>query len=217
MENYFNYFTEIEEHFQRARGSGTFRLSTLDWALIESWKESQIPLEAALRGIDRAFEKWHARARRSRMVNSLAYCAQEVMAAAHEEAPTADSRPSVAAPFTAEELATLFGRHATALQPRFPELAQSLDELRQAAESGIPLDLEEVEQRLTVLEEKMFSALLASASEQRLLALHRELESALRPYRRKLSAEQMTLLEKQFLRRELVEAAGLPRLSLFHW
>ena len=217
MENYFNYFTEIEEHFQRARGSGTFRLSTLDWALIESWKESQIPLEAALRGIDRAFEKWHARARRSRMVNSLAYCAQEVMAAAHEEAPTADSRPSVAAPFTAEELATLFGRHATALQPRFPELAQSLDELRQAAESGIPLDLEEVERRLTVLEEKMFSALLASASEQRLLALHRELESALRPYRRKLSAEQMTLLEKQFLRRELVEAAGLPRLSLFHW
>ncbi len=217
MENYFNYFTEIEEHFQRARGSGTFRLSTLDWALIESWKESQIPLEAALRGIDRAFEKWHARARRSRMVNSLAYCAQEVMAAAHEEAPTADSRPSVAAPFTAEELATLFGRHATALQPRLPELAQSLDELRQAAESGIPLDLEEVERRLTVLEEKMFSALLASASEQRLLALHRELESALRPYRRKLSAEQMTLLEKQFLRRELVEAAGLPRLSLFHW
>ena len=217
MENYFNYFTEIEEHFQRARGSGTFRLSTLDWALIESWKESQIPLEAALRGIDCAFEKWHARARRSRMVNSLAYCAQEVMAAAHEEAPTADSRPSVAAPFTAEELAALFGRHATVLQPRFPELARSLDELRQAAESGIPLDLEEVERRLTVLEEKMFAALLTAASEQRLLALRRELESALRPYRRKLSGEQMTLLEKQFLRRELVEAAGLPRLSLFHW
>ena len=217
MENYFNYFTEIEEHFQRARGTGTFRLSTLDWALIESWKESQIPLEAVLRGIDRAFEKWHGRRRRSRMVNSLAYCAQEVMAAAQEQAPTTTSRPSIAAPFTAEELAALFGRHEAALRPHFPELAQSLDELRQAAESGIPLDLEEVERRLTVLEEKMFSALLASASEQRLLALRRELEAALQPYRRKLSAGQIALLEKQFLRRELVGAAGLPRLSLFYW
>ncbi len=36
--NYFNYFTEIEEHFQRARGTGLFLLSPLDWALIESWK-----------------------------------------------------------------------------------------------------------------------------------------------------------------------------------
>ena len=217
MENYFNYFTEIEEHFQKARGTGTFRLSTLDWALIESWKESQIPLEAALRGIDLAFEKWHGRQRRSRMVNSLAYCAQEVMAAAHEQAPPTPNRPAVAAPFSAEELAALFGRHAAALRPRLPELAKSLDDLRQAAESGIPLDLEEVERRLTVLEEKMFSALFTAASEEHLLALRRELDAALRPYRRKLAAEQIALLEKQFLRRKLMEMAGLPRLSLFHW
>ena len=51
-DNYFNYFTEIEEHFQRARGTGLFLLSPLDWALIESWKNSGIPLEAVLRGID---------------------------------------------------------------------------------------------------------------------------------------------------------------------
>ena len=49
MENYFNYFTEIEEHFQRRRG-GILLLSTLDWALIETWKDAGIPLEAALRG-----------------------------------------------------------------------------------------------------------------------------------------------------------------------
>ena len=33
MLNYFNYFTEIEEHFQRARGTSLFLLSPLDWAL----------------------------------------------------------------------------------------------------------------------------------------------------------------------------------------
>jgi hypothetical protein len=73
-ENYFNYFTEIEDHFQRARGTGLFLLSPLDWALIEAWKNGGIPLEAVLRGIDAAFEKWRARPPRARlqMVNSLA-------------------------------------------------------------------------------------------------------------------------------------------------
>ena len=53
MQNYFNYFTEIEEHFRRRRGS-TLLLSTLDWALIETWKDAGIPLEAVLRGNRRA-------------------------------------------------------------------------------------------------------------------------------------------------------------------
>ncbi len=49
MENYFNYFTEIEEHWQQCRGTVTL-LSPLDWALIESFQESGIPLEVVLRG-----------------------------------------------------------------------------------------------------------------------------------------------------------------------
>ena len=44
LENYFNYFTEIEERYQRRRGAGLL-LSTLDWALIETWKDAGIPLE----------------------------------------------------------------------------------------------------------------------------------------------------------------------------
>ena len=76
MENYFNYFTEIEERFLHRR-SGGLLLSTLDWALIQTWKDAGIPLEAVLRGIDASFEKWRSRPARARvhMVNSLAYCA----------------------------------------------------------------------------------------------------------------------------------------------
>ena len=37
--NYFNYFTEIEERFQQRRGA-LLLLSTLDWALIETWREA---------------------------------------------------------------------------------------------------------------------------------------------------------------------------------
>ncbi len=82
MENYFNYFTEIEECFQRRRG-GILLLSTLDWALIETWKDAGIPLQAVLRGIDAAFDRYEKRPSQ-RKVNSLAYCAQEVLAAAEE-------------------------------------------------------------------------------------------------------------------------------------
>ena len=219
MENYFNYFTEIEEHFQRARGTGLFLLSTLDWALIETWKEANVPLEAVLRGIDRAFEKWHARPRKGRLVNSVAFCAQEVMAAAQEQSPAPAQRERAAseAPFAPPQLAAALAEHAGAVRPRFPEIAASLDELRQAAETGLSMDLEELERRLTVLEEKMIAGLVAACSEERLLAIRRDLDLALQPYRRKMTAEQITMLEKQFLRNKVLESAGLPRLSLFHW
>src|SRR3954468_3950912 len=77
--NYFNYFTEVEEHFQRARGTGLFLMSPLDWALVEHWKTAGVPLEAVLRGIDHAFEKWRSRKQKSnRLINSVAWCAQAV-------------------------------------------------------------------------------------------------------------------------------------------
>jgi hypothetical protein len=79
-----DYFIEIEEHFRCARGTPLFRSSSMDWALIEAWKNGGIPLEAVLRGIDVAFEKWRRRPARAKteMVNSLAYCTQAVAAEA---------------------------------------------------------------------------------------------------------------------------------------
>src|SRR3569623_553864 len=84
--SYFNYFTEIEEHFQKARATSLFLLSPLDWALIESWKNAGVPLEAVLRGIDIAFEKWRSRRSRTQQVNSLAFCSQAVMVEAQRMA-----------------------------------------------------------------------------------------------------------------------------------
>ncbi len=92
METYFNYFTEIEEHFQRRRGT-LLLLSPLDWALMETWKDAGIPLEAVLRGIDATFDKWERRPARFRKVNGLAYCAQEVLASAEEMKEAAVGAP----------------------------------------------------------------------------------------------------------------------------
>src|SRR5580698_3616386 len=98
MQNYFNYFTEIEERFQQRRGA-LLLLSTLDWALIETWREAGIPLDAVLRGIDAAFDKYEARQKKARMrkINGLAWCAQAVMEAAEElrEAAAGTATPKV--------------------------------------------------------------------------------------------------------------------------
>ncbi len=104
--NYFNYFTEVEEHFQQARGTSLFLLSPLDWALIETWKNAGVPLVAVLRGVDAAFEKWRSRKSKVRAINSLAYCTQEVLAAAQVMPGVAAPQPGrpAAAPFELDEL-----------------------------------------------------------------------------------------------------------------
>jgi hypothetical protein len=215
--NYFNYFTEIEEHFQRARGTGLFLLSPLDWALIESWKNAEVPLDAVLRGIDAAFEKWRGRRVKTQMVNSLAFCAQAVLAEAQVMAGTAQPRPrrEVAAPFALEELRAYLERNADSLPSDYAETAAALRRLAAEADQHYA-DLESLERRLTVLEEKMIAAARVCQSEDSLLAARAELDRQLRPYRGKMTADQLSLLEKQFLERNLLEKARLPRLSLFY-
>ena len=215
--NYFNYFTEIEEHFQRARGTSLFLLSPLDWALIEGWKDSGVPLEAVLRGIDTAFEKWRNRRLKTQMVNSLAFCAQAVLSEAQLMAGTRQARSSnqTKPPFESEELRAYLRFNAKALPPEFHEIRATLERLA-ADVDRYRTDLETLEQRLTVLEEKMLALVRARHSEDEMLAARQELDRQLRPYRAKMTADQIALLEKQYLERHLLEKAGLPRLSLFY-
>ena len=215
--NYFNYFTEIEEHFQRARGTSLFLLSPLDWALVESWKNSEVPLEAVLRGIDTAFEKWRGRKVKTQMVNSLAFCAQTVLTEAKIMAEGAPARPRAesAPPFTVDELRAYLESNAAALAAAHGPIAESLRKL--AAEAGEHYsDLEALEQHLTVLEEKMIASARAQQSEEQALESRRELDRQLRPYRGKMTADQLSMLEKQYLERHLLEQLNLPRLSLFY-
>ena len=217
--NYFNYFTEVEEHFQRARGTSLFLLSTLDWALIETWKDAGVPLEAVLRGIDAAFEKWRTRKHKLQAVNSLAYCTQAVMAEAQIMAGTAPARElkESSAPFSLDELKAFLAVNANEMRERaeYQEIAASLDRLGTEAEA-LYHDLEQMEQRLTALEDKMAAIARAKQTEDELFQARRELDSQLRPYRGKMSAEQLSMLERQYLNRSLFESARLPRLSLFY-
>ena len=234
--NYFNYFTEIEEHFWKKRGAHLL-VSPLDWAIMETWQKAGVPLEAALKGIDRAFESYQ-RSRRGagKPLKSLAYCTDAVLEATEEinEAAAGGPSPRRAAlveVFPREELRTHFRRNASLFctaadrcanaQPSlcsfFHELAASLASVETLLEAPGRVDLEDIERRLTVLDEKVHAALLTQSGEELLLKIWREVDSQLAAFRRKMKAEQIALVEKQYLQKRLLDEYQLPRLSLYYF
>jgi len=231
VDNYFNYFTEIEEHFQQRRG-GALLLSTLDWALIETWKDTGIPLAAVLRGIDDTFDKYDQRPSKTKKVNSLAYCAQEVLAAAEDMKEAAVGVPSRRPDrgFDSAEIAAYLSRNAGALRSaKLPsragispeivanEVAGSLEGMASDLyQNGALARLEELERRLTVLEEKLFGVLMAAVADDELVSIRAQADRELAPYRSKMPATQIEQLQKQYVHKKLLEKYGLPRLSLFY-
>lgn len=233
--NYFNYFTEIEQHFQRKRGAQIF-LSPVDWALIESWKDAGIPLEAVLTGIDHAFEKFesgrrsdHARPR------ALAYCAAAVLDAAEAMKEAAvgghgDSDGSEAAPddgFNPERILTFLEQVAQQVRgAELPaaviasgnEIAAELTGLmeRLRSEGSRKLPMEDLDRYLSVLDEKLFAVLQQATPAGTLVEIKAELDRELASYRRRLRAEQLAMVERQFLHKRLLQYYRLPRLSLFY-
>jgi hypothetical protein len=237
VENYFNYFTEIEEHFLQRRGGGLL-LSTLDWALIETWKDAGIPLEAVLCGIDRTFENYERRPSKTRKINGLGFCSQEILAAAEDmkEAAVgaaggeASSKSGAQQGFEPQTIAGFLRRNADLLDSAaLPErrgisvktvAAESAGTLRKLAveieSKKEPLRLEDLERRLTVLEEKLFAALLAATPDDEIVAVRAQADRELVPYRSKMPAPQIAQLQKQYVHKRLLEKYGLPRLSLFY-
>ena len=236
--NYFNYFTEIEEHFQRRFGS-ILLLSTVDWVLMETWKDAGIPLEAVLRGIDVTFEHYEKRPSKTRKVNGLGFCSQEVLAAAEamkEAAVGASAQPPAAGKtaagqgFEPDAIAAFLRRNADLLEAaKLPhragisvhavaaESAATLRKLAQEAANGSAGSrLEDLERHLTVLEEKLFAVLLAAAPDEDVVAVRAQADRELAPYRRKMAVAQIDQLQKQYVHKRLLEKYGLPRLSLFY-
>ncbi|MFZ1945334.1 MAG: hypothetical protein WBQ06_18440 [Acidobacteriaceae bacterium] len=232
MQNYFNYYTEIEEHFQRKRGT-LLMLSTLDWSLIAMWQEAGFPLEAVLAGIDATFEKYAVRQAKGRVrkINGLAYCAQEVLRAVEEmhEAATGALRKQPPTPeesgFESSRIAAFVLANAEAVREcttpekareTFAEIARRLETIAASLESQAAVSTESLEQQLLVLEDQLFAALQAFTPAENLLALREQSSRELAPYRSRLQTVQIRQIEQQFLRRCLFEQNRIPRLSLFY-
>jgi hypothetical protein len=239
VENYFNYFTEIEEHFQNRRGTLTL-LSPLDWSLIESFQSAGIPIDIVLRGIDRAFEKYSKKRSRTQKVNSLAYCTQAILAEfeRHKEnmvGGISQAGKTTAVPQSTEDdkakLLQLFDKASLRLTESLEQLpfregasikqaleytTRALQEIKAEVGSSEHPDYEHLEMRLSILEEKLLASLVSNLSEEVLLTVRAEVQREIQRHRRNLKAEQMALLERKMMHKHLFDQFHLPRLSLFY-
>ena len=199
--NYFNYFTEIERFYQSKRESFTL-LSTLDWVLIEAWKEQGIPLELVLKGMDRAFS------RAKRKINSLAYCVRAIEEVCEEQKELTIDAPA---------LPDFDGNEVVAYLQKLAERVQCIDSrIAESIRSVESSDLKTAEQTLSALEEKLIARLKVDADNKTMIEVKRDVDGELSPYRSTMTAAQLAMVEQQLWRRKLLERFNMPRLSLFY-
>ena len=241
--NYYNYFTEIEEHFVRRRGKHLL-VSPMDWSLIETWRESGIPLHVALRGIDVAMDAFQARRnRRSEKVNTLFYCHDSVMAeyAMHLEShlgeersdpsdsaaehPSQESEPgpdrAAVARFIAERMSEMKGLEAkqSLVETSAEDLHRvilRLEEIGCSVESERRLELEALERDLGILDDLLVATLRAAVPPEQMEEWEKEARAELKIYRKRLPKETYGRILENFLRTRIHRHFGLGELSLFH-
>ena len=151
-------------------------------------------------------------------------------AAVGAAAQPASSKSSVGQGFEPAAIAAFLRRNADLLEganlPRSAGISvhavaeESANRLRTLAQDIAGKEraprLEDLERHLTVLEEKLFAALLAATPDEDIVAVRAQADRELEPYRRKMPAAQIEQLQKQYVHKRLLEKYGLPRLSLFY-
>jgi hypothetical protein len=236
--NYFNYFTEIEDAFVRRRGKHLF-LSPMDWALMETWKETGIPLHIVLRGVERSFDSFEAKPRK-RSVKSLLYCQEEVEAQYAEwlesrvgANPTTEksSADDSKTPFNStavrdhlnlsrKTLVELAGARQRNINDEFTEALTRaiglLDAIKEDFESGHTTDTRKLEDSLTGLERMLNQALLSAVSTTELDTAKKELQAQLKPYRSHMEKSVYNQTVENLLLKRFREQFRIPRLSLFY-
>ena len=242
--NYFNYFTEIEDAFIRRRAKHLL-LSPMDWALIESWKEMDVPLHVALRGIEKAFDSWESKPRK-RSVKSLLYCQEEVEAqfAEWREARVGGAPDSIqnaengtrataneSLPFSRDEVMEHLRRGRESLlqassvrkKTRGDDFTDTLaraaallaDLENDFASSGLP-DAQRLEQSLSGLERMISDGIRAVIDTEEMATIEREVKEQLKPYRKHMEPPVYQQTFENLLLKRLREQFNIPRLSLFY-
>ncbi len=234
--NYYNYFTEIEEHFLRRRGKGLL-VSPMDWSLIATWRDTGVPLHVALRGIDVAMDSYFSSKRRkSEKVRTLFYCHDSVMAeyARHLEShlgenpaegptqPEASGGPSKeqVKKFLQERIAEIKALQAKqsdsgAAEEEIARVVGRLEEIARDVEQDRQPDLESLERDLGILDESLVTTLRALLPEDHAVRWQEEARKELKVYRKRLPKETYARILENFMRRKIHQHFGLGELSLF--
>jgi hypothetical protein len=207
------YYQTVEEYFVSRRGDPLF-LSNADWTLVRKWRSAGLPLRVVLRGIRDALDAHDQGWSRGRKVASLAYCAREVDAAQErwERALALGREGGVDAARALEGFADDLDR-ARGLGPKATEVARATArELRERAVGSLGA----LSAWLLAREGALLEAIRGEAEEERLRDAEAAVEATLAPWRRRMPPQVLEQLRRESVARTLLEAHGLPRLSLFH-
>jgi hypothetical protein len=208
-----DYYQTVEEYFVSRRGDPLF-LSNAEWNLVRKWRLAGLPLRVVLRGVRDALDAHAHGWNRERKVRSLAYCAAEVEAAGERwrRALATGAEPGLDAASALRGFARdlLHGRD---LGPRARKLVSTLSrELEEKAASS----LDDVTPLLVEREARLVEALAKDEGAERMQALEAEIDAGLARWRERMPARVLETLRRETRARRLLEAHGLPRLSLFH-
>jgi hypothetical protein len=240
MMNYYNYFTEIEEHFVRRRGKHLL-ISPIDWSLIAAWRDAGVPLQVAIRGIDIAMDGFLARQRSSSKVNSLCYCHDSVMTeyASHLESRVGESSeplnaqvggktgsgkeewPAIAASLEyirerMDEIKALSAKqYLESTLEGIGRVQARLDEVCHNLETGEQADSEALERDLTIIDELLVTELRKSISPEQMLEWDKEAKKELKVYRRRLPKETYERIRGNFIRDKIHRKFNIGELSIF--
>jgi hypothetical protein len=242
MMNYYNYFTEIEEHFVRRRGKHLL-VSPMDWGLIAAWRDAGVPLHVALRGIDIAMDGFLARQHTGHArVNSLCYCHDSVMTeyASHLESRIGESpADSPDAPGNAEsapdnkegpdlaqvlafisarigEIKAVAAKQYSGDAPEGIERVMTrLEEVMHNLQSGSRFDSEAIERDFALIDQLLAAEFGASVSPEQSDEWEKEAKKELKVYKKRLPKETYAKIHENFIRDKIHKKFGIGELSLF--
>ncbi len=226
--NYFNYFSEIEETFIRRRGRNLL-LSPLDWALIETWQERNVPLHIVLRAIEKVFDSVDKQPARKRTVKSLLYCREEIEAQYAEwlerqtgkaGTETSNGGEQINEFFTGEMIAehlensisALKSANNPAMRESFRQVIARLEELK----TNLTNDYEKTEEVLSDIENFLSGELKRGADTAHLKRVETDAGKQLSQYKNKMEREVYEKTLDLIVLKRLREESGIPRLSLFN-
>lgn len=222
--NYYNYFTEIEDTFIRRRGKSLF-LSPLDWALIETWQDREIPLHIVIRGIESVFDVFDQQPAGTRTIKSLFYCKEEIevqfsewrrsqtgKSSASAEEESSDFSIDAVRDHIAAAIGQLRAIEIDSLREDLERAIARLEELQEAPGE----DPEQIDGTLGDIEKLLDRALQSRWEKSHLKVLEKEIASQLKVYKDSMKTEDYKQTFDLMLLKRLREEAGVPRLGLFY-
>lgn len=223
MNNYFNYFTEIEEHFSRRREKNLL-VSPMDWCLIELWRENNIPLHVVLRGIDQSFDS--SQRSQKKVPRSLSYCHPAVIEAfdsynqamlganseSSEEPPRQKSEQFSQEAVLAyiDSLEDQINKHSG---EAFSRAVARLVALRKESCSS-QINFQQVDRDLIQVGVMLVEALREDMSGVKLKELNKLVQDETRIYKKRLTKDVYKRLKENYLNRKIHALYKLPEFSL---